>query len=55
MHDFTVVPPECEGRGDCGSPKYAIALFIGFYVVCTFIFVNLFTVVRIYAYRLSRD
>jgi hypothetical protein len=45
MHDFTVLWPDCVGKVDCGSPNYAIILFISFYVVCTYIFVNLFTVV----------
>lgn len=45
MHDFAVLEPECVGYEDCGSPKYAYGLFIVFYVMCTFIFVNLFTVV----------
>lgn len=45
MHDYAVLPPNCVGEGDCGSPSYAFAIFIIFYVVCTFIFVNLFTVV----------
>lgn len=46
MHDFTILPPDCVGKDDCGSPNYAIALFISFYVICTYIFVNLFTAVR---------
>lgn len=45
MHDFTILPPDCIGQDDCGSPNYAIALFISFYGVCTYIFVNLFTAV----------
>ncbi len=47
MHDFAVLPPNCVGDEDCGSPIYALALFIVFYIVCTFIFVNLFTVVML--------
>lgn len=45
MHDFTILQPDCVGKDDCGSPNYAIILFFSFYVVCTYIFVNLFTVV----------
>lgn len=46
MHDFTILPPDCVGKDDCGAPNYAIVLFISFYVICTYIFVNLFTAVR---------
>lgn len=45
MHDFAVQPPNCVEGPDCGSPPLAITLFLIFYVVCTYIFVNLFTVV----------
>ncbi|KAI9485907.1 MAG: Ion transport protein-domain-containing protein [Benjaminiella poitrasii] len=55
MHDFTILPPECSGKGDCGSPKYAIILFISFYVVCTFIFVNLVTVIVIDNFSFTFD
>lgn len=48
MHDFTVLPPGCVGKDDCGFPNYAIVLFVSFYVVCTYIFVNLFTVVSLH-------
>lgn len=48
MHDFAVVPPNCVPGIDCGSPFAAVALFVIFYVVCTYIFVNLFTVVRVH-------
>jgi hypothetical protein len=54
MHDFTILPPECVGNKDCGSPKFAITLFISFYVVCTFIFVNLFTVVKFLFFKKTK-
>ncbi|KAK4512387.1 uncharacterized protein ATC70_003085 [Mucor velutinosus] len=55
MHDFTVLPPECVGKDDCGFPNYAIFLFISFYVVCTYIFVNLFTVIVIDNFSFTFD
>ncbi|KAI7904858.1 Ion transport protein-domain-containing protein [Cokeromyces recurvatus] len=55
MHDFTILYPECLGKYDCGKPKYAITLFISFYVVCTFIFVNLFTVIVIDNFSFTFD
>ncbi|KAI8644851.1 Ion transport protein-domain-containing protein [Parasitella parasitica] len=55
MHDFTVRPPECVGNDDCGFPTYAILLFISFYVVCTYIFVNLFTVIVIDNFSFTFD
>ncbi|KAG1121643.1 hypothetical protein G6F42_012234 [Rhizopus arrhizus] len=55
MHDFTILPPECIGKDDCGSPNYAILLFISFYVVCTYIFVNLFTVIVIDNFSFTFD
>lgn len=47
MHDFAVQYPDCVQGKDCGSPIAAYTLFIIFYVVCTYIFVNLLTVVRL--------
>lgn len=47
MHDFAVQAPNCVPGPDCGSPIAAYTLFILFYVLCTYIFVNLFTVVRL--------
>lgn len=47
MHDFTVVSPECVQGRDCGSPAAAIIMFVLYYIVCTYIFVNLLTVVSI--------
>ncbi|KAL7311607.1 calcium channel protein [Mucor circinelloides] len=55
MHDFTILPPVCIGKDDCGSPNYAILLFISFYVVCTYIFVNLFTVIVIDNFSFTFD
>ncbi|KAL9554146.1 hypothetical protein MBANPS3_002946 [Mucor bainieri] len=55
MHDFTILPPECVGKDDCGFPNYAIFLFISFYVVCTYIFVNLFTVIVIDNFSFTFD
>ena len=48
MHDFAVQAPNCVNDVDCGSPGLAITLFVVFYIVCTYIFVNLFTVVSKY-------
>lgn len=47
MHDFAVQFPNCVNDADCGSPVAAIAIFVVFYVVCTYVFINLFTVVCI--------
>ncbi|KAF1800899.1 Ion transport protein-domain-containing protein [Mucor lusitanicus] len=55
MHDFTVLPPGCVGKDDCGFPNYAIVLFVSFYVVCTYIFVNLFTVIVIDNFSFTFD
>ncbi|CAO3675097.1 unnamed protein product [Umbelopsis ramanniana] len=62
MHDFTVSAPNCVSASsadfldsDCGSAPWAYLLFIVFYIICTHIFLNLFTVVIIsnfqYAYE----
>ncbi|CAO3658320.1 unnamed protein product [Umbelopsis vinacea] len=62
MHDFTVTAPNCVSSSswdyldsDCGNPVWAYLLFIVFYIICTHIFLNLFTVVIIsnfqYAYE----
>ncbi|KAI7889601.1 Ion transport protein-domain-containing protein [Mucor mucedo] len=55
MHDFTILPPTCVGKDDCGAPTYAIVLFISFYVICTFIFVNLFTAIVIDNFSFTFD
>lgn len=50
LHDFAVTYPNCvyagSCYGDCGYPALAYVLFIAFYFLCTYIFVNLLTVVR---------
>ncbi|KAG2183342.1 hypothetical protein INT43_006347, partial [Umbelopsis isabellina] len=62
MHDFTVTAPNCVSSSssdyldsDCGSPVWAYLMFVVFYIICTHIFLNLFTVVIIsnfqYAYE----
>ncbi|KAF7722394.1 calcium channel protein [Apophysomyces ossiformis] len=60
MMDYTVLPPNCVWSDDylntdCGSPGWAYFLFNVFYIICTHIFMNLFTAVIIsnfeYAYE----
>ncbi|CAO3597547.1 unnamed protein product [Absidia cylindrospora] len=55
MHDYAVQSPYCVQGKDCGSPIAAYTLFIIFYVVCTYIFVNLFTVVVINNFSFTFD
>ncbi|KAK9764853.1 calcium channel protein [Basidiobolus ranarum] len=51
MFDMMVEPPYCvRGNGiyldsDCGSVVWSLFLFITFYVLCTYIFLNMFIVV----------
>ncbi|KAI8967340.1 Ion transport protein-domain-containing protein [Mycotypha africana] len=55
MHDYTKSAPECVDKKDCGSPRLAITLFVIFYVICTYIFVNLFTVIVIDHFSFTFD
>ncbi|KAI9495474.1 Ion transport protein-domain-containing protein [Zychaea mexicana] len=71
MMDYTVQPPNCVYSDDylytdCGSPGWAYFLFNIYYLICTHIFLNLFTATVIsnfeYAYetrsrftRLTKD
>lgn len=50
MMDSTVQAPNCVASDDylltdCGSPAWAYFLYNTFYLVCTHIFLNLFTAV----------
>jgi hypothetical protein len=51
LADFTVQYPNCavwgETRGDCGQPIFAYFIFIIFHILCSYIFVNLLTVVSV--------
>ncbi|KAI8993323.1 Ion transport protein-domain-containing protein [Pilobolus umbonatus] len=60
LKDYTVQYPNCNRsdnylEDDCGSPLWAYFLFNAFYIICTHIFLNLFTAVIIsnfeYAYE----
>ncbi|KAI8062730.1 Ion transport protein-domain-containing protein [Gongronella butleri] len=55
MHDFAQQPPNCVADGDCGSTAAAYTLFLLYYVVCTYIFENLFTVVVINNFSFTFD
>ncbi|CAO3626859.1 unnamed protein product [Cunninghamella echinulata] len=55
MHDFSKEAPNCVEGKDCGSHMAAYILFILFYVVCTYIFVNLFTVIVINNFSFTID
>ncbi|KAI8147435.1 Ion transport protein-domain-containing protein [Fennellomyces sp. T-0311] len=55
MHDFAVKYPNCVNDRDCGSPGAAVSLFVVFYIVCTYIFVNLFTVIVINNFSFTFD
>lgn len=53
--DYTVQYPNCNKSSnyledDCGSPFWAYFLFDIFYIVCTHIFMNLFTAVSVYIF-----
>lgn len=51
MHDLTVETPYCVenladyANRDCGSPSYGIGLFLSFYIIGTYICLNMFIVV----------
>ncbi|KAF9357185.1 calcium channel protein [Mortierella sp. AD094] len=53
MHDMMVESPNCTPSrtsyldGDCGSRTWAYFLFLSFYIVCTYILLNMFTAVII--------
>ncbi|KAG0004465.1 calcium channel protein [Entomortierella chlamydospora] len=53
MHDMMVESPNCTPSrtsyldGDCGSRTWAYFLFLSFYIVCTYIMINMFTAVII--------
>ncbi|KAI8364970.1 Ion transport protein-domain-containing protein [Blakeslea trispora] len=55
MHDFFVRPFDCVNENDCGSPRDAIFLFTVFYIMCTYIFVNLFTMIVIDNFSFAFD
>ncbi|KAI8347637.1 Ion transport protein-domain-containing protein [Choanephora cucurbitarum] len=55
MHDFFIRPSSCVNENDCGSPFYAIVLFSAFYIMCTYIFVNLFTMIVIDNFSFTFD
>ncbi|KAF9647780.1 hypothetical protein BDM02DRAFT_3187683 [Thelephora ganbajun] len=46
MHDYTLAYPRCTNLGsetDCGSPGWALCLFITWNILSMFIFANMFT------------
>ncbi|KAG0369918.1 calcium channel protein [Gamsiella multidivaricata] len=53
MHDMMVEPPNCTPSrtsyldGDCGSQPWAYFMFLSFYIVCTYILLNMFIAVII--------
>ncbi|KAF9992298.1 calcium channel protein, partial [Modicella reniformis] len=53
MHDMMVEPPNCTPSrtsyldGDCGSRPWAYIMFLSFYIVCTYIVLNMFIAVII--------
>ncbi|KAF9167992.1 calcium channel protein [Actinomortierella ambigua] len=53
MHDMMVEPPECTPSqqnyldSDCGSRVWAYIMFLSFYIVCTYILLNMFIAVII--------
>ncbi|KAM3584389.1 hypothetical protein VKS41_003207 [Umbelopsis sp. WA50703] len=59
LADFTVQYPNCavwgETRGDCGQPIFAYFIFIIFHILCSYIFVNLLTVVVINNFSYAFD
>ncbi|KAI8370634.1 uncharacterized protein BYT42DRAFT_617171 [Radiomyces spectabilis] len=55
MHDYSVQSPQCVEGEDCGSSVAATTLFVMFYVICTYIFVNLFTVIVINNFSFTFD
>ncbi|KAI9028890.1 Ion transport protein-domain-containing protein [Phycomyces nitens] len=54
MRDFSVRWPGCVDEKDCGSTA-AFTLFIVFYIICTYIFVNIFTVIVISNFSFTFD
>ncbi|KAL1923072.1 uncharacterized protein VTP21DRAFT_9448 [Calcarisporiella thermophila] len=56
MHDCMVEPPYCVYdpkeplNSDCGHAIWAYILFISFYVICTYIFLNMFIAVIIHSF-----
>ena len=57
MMDNTVQPPNCVYSDDylytdCGSPGWAYFLFNLYYLICTHIFLNLFTAVCFFFYSI---
>ncbi|KAI8579947.1 hypothetical protein K450DRAFT_239855 [Umbelopsis ramanniana AG] len=59
LHDFTVDYPNCVANVsyyvDCGYPVFTYVLFLVFYFICTYIFVNLLTVVVISNFSYAFD
>ncbi|OAD67005.1 hypothetical protein PHYBLDRAFT_70360 [Phycomyces blakesleeanus NRRL 1555(-)] len=55
MRDFSVTWPNCVDEKDCGSPTAAFTLFVIFYIICTYIFVNIFTVIVISNFSFTFD
>ncbi|KAF8937307.1 calcium channel protein [Dissophora ornata] len=53
MHDMAVEAPNCTPSrtsyldGDCGSQTWAYVLFLSFYIICTYILLNMFIAVII--------
>ncbi|KAF9115096.1 calcium channel protein [Mortierella sp. AM989] len=53
MHDMMVEAPNCTPSstsyldGDCGSQSWAYFLFLSFYIICTYILLNMFIAVII--------
>ncbi|KAF9927349.1 calcium channel protein [Linnemannia zychae] len=53
MHDMMVEAPSCTPNtdsyldNDCGSQPWAYAMFISFYIICTYIILNMFIAVII--------
>ncbi|RKP08010.1 Ion transport protein-domain-containing protein [Thamnocephalis sphaerospora] len=62
MHDYMVEPPFCVGADDyldtdCGSKYWSLFLFLSFYIIGTYILVNMFIVAVIdnFSYTYHRD
>lgn len=53
MHDMMIEPPNCTPSrtsyldGDCGSRPWAYFVFLSFYIICTYIVLNMFIAVII--------
>lgn len=57
--DYTVQYPNCNSSSnyledDCGSPFWAYFLFDVFYIICTHIFLNLFTAVSFISFLFKK-